>query len=38
MDSSSALSIVENPIQNLLNHHIHTRYFYVCDLNLDNTV
>ena len=32
MDSSSALSMAENPIQNRRNRHIHARFFYVRDL------
>jgi hypothetical protein len=32
MDSSSALGMAENPIQNRRNRHIHARYFYVRDL------
>ena len=32
MDSSSAIGMAENPIQNKRNRHIHARYFYVRDL------
>ena len=32
MDSSSAIGMAENPIQNRRNRHIHARYFYVRDL------
>ena len=38
MDSSSALGMAENPIQNRRNRHIHARYFYVRDLINDKVV
>ena len=38
MDSSSALGMAENPIQNRRNRHIHARFFYVRDLINDNVV
>ena len=37
MDSSSAIGMAENPIQNRRNRHIHARYFYVRDL-IDNNI
>lgn len=38
MDSSSALQMAENPIQNGRNRHIHARYYYVRDLIDDHTI
>ena len=38
MDSSSAIGMAENPIQNRRNRHIHARYFYVRDLINEGTV
>ena len=38
MDSSSALGMAENPIQNRRNRHIHARFFYVRDLINDGIV
>ena len=38
IDSSSALSMAENPIQNRRNRHIHARYYYVSDLINDGVI
>ena len=38
MDSSSAIQMAENPIQNSRNRHIHARYFYVRDLIHDGSI
>ena len=38
IDSSSALSMAENPIQNRRNRHIHARYYYVSDLINDGII